>query len=72
MTKADNRRRFTFRIPKDLLEKVKMESQKKGVSLNAFILRILDEWIDERKKKLSTNQKAEQPRNKDGKEQVCQ
>lgn len=64
MTK-DARKRFTFRIPEDLLKKVKKESQKKGVSLNALILRILEEWLDEQKKKLSTNQKVEQPRNND-------
>lgn len=55
MTK-DARKRFTFRIPEDLLKKVKKESQKKGVSLNALILRILEEWLDEQKKKLRTNE----------------
>ena len=51
MTK-DIRKRFTFRIPEDLLRKVKEESQKKGVSLNALILRILEECLDEHKAKM--------------------
>lgn len=42
----DTRERFTFRIPKKLLEMLKSESEKKGVSINALILQILWEWVE--------------------------
>lgn len=42
----DARERFTFRIPKKLLETLKFESEKKGVSINALILQILWEWVE--------------------------
>lgn len=39
--------RFTFRLPKPLLEKLKKEAETKGVSLNSLILEILWQWIKE-------------------------
>ena len=50
MTK-DARGRFTFRLPAELLEKLKKEAKNKGVSLNALILQILWEWISDNTKK---------------------
>ena len=40
-----NNARFTFRIPNELLEMLKKEASKKGVSVNAQILQILWEWV---------------------------
>ena len=37
--------RFTFRMPKELSEKIKYVSSKNGVSVNAQILQILWEWV---------------------------
>lgn len=48
MTKSDERARYTFRMPQDLMEKLKNESKQQGVSLNALILQILWEWIERR------------------------
>ena len=41
-----NNVRFTFRIPNELLLKLKAEANEKGVSVNAQILQILWEWAD--------------------------
>ena len=49
MTIDDKRERFTFRIPKDLLARLKNEAVEKGVSVNALILQILWEWSDRQK-----------------------
>lgn len=46
MTKNDVRCRFTFRLPNDLLESLKKEARKHGVSLNALMLQILWEYIE--------------------------
>ncbi|PXX77385.1 Arc family DNA-binding protein [Dielma fastidiosa] len=39
--------RFTFRIPNELLNVLKHEAEKKGVSNNAIILQILWSWVKE-------------------------
>lgn len=36
--------RFTFRIPKRLLEKIEIEAKETGVSKNAKLLEILWQW----------------------------
>ncbi len=43
--------RFTFRMPKELSEKIKFVANKNGVSVNAQILFILREWVKENIKK---------------------
>lgn len=48
MTK-DTRKRFTFRLPDGLFEKLQNEAGMQGLSLNALILQILWEWIDGKK-----------------------
>ncbi len=42
--KKDERVRFTFRLPQELMEKIKQAANKQGISLNAQILQILWEW----------------------------
>lgn len=37
--------RFTFRIPAELLERIKKTAERSGVSTNAQILFILKEWL---------------------------
>ena len=44
--------RFTFRIPTELLNTLKNEAEKKGVSNNAFILQILWNWVKENRKEV--------------------
>lgn len=46
----DDRVRFTFRIPTNLMNSLKQTAKIKGVSLNALILQILWEWVKEQKK----------------------
>lgn len=46
MTK-DDRVRFTFRIPDNLLNLLKEESKTLGISLNALILQILWQWVED-------------------------
>lgn len=48
MTKLDERARFTFRLPKQLLDKLKKSADTQGLSLNALILQILWEWVNEK------------------------
>ncbi len=48
MTK-DKRERFTFRLPSELMMKLRDESRKSGTSVNAFILKILWEWAKKHK-----------------------
>ena len=43
MTK-DVRKRFTFRMPNELHERLKAKAKKKGMSINSLILMILDDW----------------------------
>lgn len=38
--------RFTFRLPKTLLETYKKKAKKLGISTNALMLQILWEWIN--------------------------
>lgn len=51
MSKEDGRIRFTFRMPEELLSKLKDESERFGVSVNALILQILWEWVERNDKK---------------------
>lgn len=43
---TDVRERFTFRIPKRLMQMLRNEAKEKGVSVNALILQILWQWIE--------------------------
>lgn len=43
MTQSE-KKRFTLRLPQDLLESIDKKSKKKGLSRNAYILWILDEY----------------------------
>lgn len=56
MTNKDERIRFTFRLPLELMERLRTEANKQGISLNAQILQILWEW----EKKESEQKKSEQ------------
>ena len=47
MTK-DTRSRFTLRIPFELMECLQQVADRIGVSVNAYILQILWEWVRER------------------------
>ena len=49
MTKGDFSR-FTFRLPKTLLDKLKDEAYTKGCSVNSLILQILWEWLKKQDK----------------------
>lgn len=42
--------RFTFRLPKALLDNVKEEAKIIGISANALILQILWEWANNEKR----------------------
>ncbi len=44
MSKIDERVRFTFRVPDKLAEKLRKESERLGVTVNALILQILWDW----------------------------
>ena len=37
--------RIGLRIPKDILDQFKMIAQNRGISVNAFIINILWEWL---------------------------
>lgn len=37
--------RFTFRLPRDLLDKYKNEAKGLGIATNALMLQALREWI---------------------------
>lgn len=43
----DARKRFTFRLPDSLFEKLKNKADKQGLSLNAMILQILWDWMED-------------------------
>lgn len=45
---TDKRERFTLRLPRGLFEQLKNEANKTGVSVNAFILKILWEWVEKK------------------------
>lgn len=45
VSKEDDRTRFTFRMPGELLQKLKEQANRLGVSVNALILQVLWEWI---------------------------
>lgn len=44
--KVVQRERFTFRIPKKLLNTIKAEADNAHVSVNAFITEILRDWAE--------------------------
>ena len=46
----DNRERFTFRIPTELLHAIKKQAKQIGVSTNALILQILWEYVEDTKR----------------------
>lgn len=46
-----NNARFTFRLPVELLNLIKAEADKKGVSVNAQILHILWEYLEKQENK---------------------
>lgn len=39
--------RFTFRMPKELADRIKKEAERTGVSLNSQMLQILWAWVNE-------------------------
>lgn len=41
----DLRKRFTFRMPNSLHERLKNRAERMGVSVNSLILQILDDWV---------------------------
>lgn len=50
MTNGDTVR-FTFRLPKELMQQLKDTAYSKGCSVNAFILQILWDWVDRNKER---------------------
>jgi|GEM_PF-1466616 len=46
MTK-DARERFTLRVPESLFAEIKIKAKKQGVSVNALILQILWDWVND-------------------------
>ena len=54
MTK-DKRVRFTLRLPNNLIECLRKEANKQGVSINALILNILWEWVEKNSKNKGVN-----------------
>ena len=45
----DTRKRYTFRMPNGLFEKLRNEARENGMSLNATILWILEDWLEKRR-----------------------
>ncbi len=43
----DKRKRFTFRLPENLYQKIKDKADEQGFSINALMLHILQEWLKE-------------------------
>ena len=48
--KIDARERYTLRMPSALFKTLGQESAALGVSLNAFILQILWDWVNQQNK----------------------
>ncbi len=46
MIQKEERRRFTLRLPDKLFEKLNIEADRRGVSINSMILEILWEWAE--------------------------
>ncbi len=44
MIKKEDRRRFTLRLPDELFEKLNIEAERRGLSINSMILEILWKW----------------------------
>lgn len=47
---TDARARFTLRIPTELMERMQEQADRAGVSVNAYILQILWDWVKEEKR----------------------
>lgn len=43
----NDRCRFTFRLPKELMDKLKVIADRQGLTVNAVILQILWKWLDD-------------------------
>lgn len=43
----DMRKRFTFRMPSGLHERLSVKARQMGISVNSLILQILDNWSKE-------------------------
>ena len=50
MMTNDARKRFTLRLPSELLQLLEDESNQKGIALNTTILHILWEWVEKGEK----------------------
>jgi predicted HicB family RNase H-like nuclease len=46
----DSRVRFTFRIPADMLVRIRVVAKRKGCSVNALVLQILWDWLEQKEK----------------------
>lgn len=46
--KNDDRTRFTLRLPKRLFEMLQHDANATGVSVNALLLQILWQWLEQR------------------------
>ena len=46
----DLRKRFTFRMPAILHNRLKDRAERMGVSVNSLILQILDDWVQKNEK----------------------
>lgn len=51
--KKDIRERFTLRLPTELFSHIQSEASRTGVSINALILKILWEWVENQERKIS-------------------
>ena len=47
---TEERKRYTFRLPKELYQKLKQEAKKQGISINALMLNILWDWEEGRER----------------------
>ena len=46
----DTRKRFTFRLPENLYQKLKDKADEQGFSINALMLHVLQEWLKDQMK----------------------
>lgn len=47
----DTRERFTLRLPTNLFVKLRDKATENGTSINALILQILREWVEDQEEK---------------------
>ena len=47
---TEERKRYTFRLPKGLYLKLEQEAKKQGISINALMLKILWDWSERKNK----------------------